>query len=319
METAHLFDLVFKKLITSSPRGVIYLINALFNTNFPLDSPVEYLSTEHISKELALRRSDTMIKINNSHTYNLEAQTKKGREMVVRVFEYGFMQARDTQILTKEKIRLAFPMPKIIYLDARGKIPDTVTLELKFPDDSIHEYKVGTFKIHDHAPEELFQQRMILLLPFYLLKLRHRVKKAKTGGELKLLAAELKSQIDDLTLLTKESGHAGILENKDINAIQSLMERLFRELYAGYTELEGVDTMLVTEIKTYAEELEEKMAEIKTYAEELEERHTKELAEKAEREWQNKLDFVRNLKALDIPIDKIAKASGLSLEVVEKL
>ncbi|AEF80381.1 hypothetical protein [Leadbettera azotonutricia] len=241
METAHLFDLVFKKLITSSPRGVIYLINALFNTTFPLDSPVEYLSTEHIGEDLGLRRSDTMIKINNSHTYNLEAQTKKGREMVVRVFEYGFMQARDNQILTKEKIRLAFPMPKIIYLDARGKIPDTVTLELKFPDDSIHEYKVGTFKIHDHA---------------------------------------------------------GILENKDINAIQSLMERLVRELYAGYTEMEGVDTMLVTEIKTYAEELEEKIAE---------------------REWQNKLDSARSLKAMDVPVDKIVKALGLSLEVVEKL
>ncbi|AEF80074.1 hypothetical protein [Leadbettera azotonutricia] len=323
METAHLFDLVFKKLIASSPRGVIYLINALFNTNFPPDSPVEYLSTEHIGDGLGLRRSDTMIKINNSHTYNLEAQTREGGEMVIRVFEYGFMQARDTQILTKEKIRLTFPMPKIIYLDAQGRIPDMITLELEFPDNSIHEYKVGTFKIHDHAPEELFQQKMILLFPFYLLKLRHKVKKAKTRGELKLLAAELKSQIDDLTLLTKESGYTGILEKKDINTVQSLMERLFRELYTDYTELEGVDTMLVTEIKTYAEELEEKhaaeMATIKTYAEELEEKYTAEMAEKAERERQNKLDSARSLKALDVPVDKIVKALGLPLEVVEKL
>jgi hypothetical protein len=315
METTHLFDLVFKKLITSSPRGLIYLINGLFNTRYPLDSPVEYLTTEHISGELKLRRSDTMIRIGDGPTYNLEAQTQEDREMVIRVFEYGFMQARDTQILTKGKIRLTFPLPKIIYLDAKGKIPTTVTLELKFPNNSIHEYRVGTFKIHDHEPEELFQQKMILLLPFYLLKLRHKVKKAKTKGELRHLAAELKSQIDNLTRLTKESGLTGILEKKDINTIQSLMERLFRELYTDYTEFEGVETMLVTEIKTYAEELEEKytqkteeLAAIKTYAEELE-----------ERERQNKLDFVRSLKALDVPVDTIVKASGLPLDVVEKL
>jgi hypothetical protein len=95
------------------------------------------------------------------------------------------------------------------------------------------------------------------------------------------------------------------------------MERLFRELYTDYTELKGVNTMLVDEIKTYAEELEEKhAAEIKTYAEELEEKFTTELAE---RERQNKLDSALKLKAMDVPVDKIVKALSLPLEVVEKL
>jgi hypothetical protein len=344
MELAHLFDLSFKKLLASSPRGVICLINELFNTQYPLDSPVEYLTTEHIGKGLGRRWSDTMIRIGDGPTYNLEAQTREDNEMVIRVFEYGFMQARDTQTVTKGKIRLTFPMPKIIYLDAKGRIPKTVTLELKFPDSTIHKYKVDTFKIHDHPPEELFQQKMILLLPFYLLKLRFKVKEAKTKEKLKLLAAELKDQIDKLTLLTKES--AQILEKRDINAVQSIMEMIFMELYANYDELKGVNTMLVTEIKTYAEELEEKLeekytaqiTEIKTYAEELEEKHraeiktyAEELEEKlekkysaemkkmAEQERQNELDFVGNLKAMGISLDKIVKASGLPLEVVEKL
>jgi aconitase B len=89
------------------------------------------------------------------------------------------------------------------------------------------------------------------------------------------------------------------------------------------TYAEELEEKHAIEIKTYAEKLEEKHAiEIKTYAEELEEKYTKkteELVKKAEQERQNKLDFVRNLKILDVPIDKIVKASGLPLEVVEKL
>jgi hypothetical protein len=311
-QTQDLFDKVFKKLITSSPRGVIHLINGLFNANYPLDSPVEYLGTEFIGGKLHPRRSDTMIKIGNGPIYNLEAQAKEGREMVIRVFEYGFMQARVTQTLSREKIRLTFPVPKIIYLEGGKKIPDLITLEMEFPDKSIHKYKVGTFKIQDHQPEELFRNKMILLLPFYILKLRHKIKKAKTKEKLKSLAMELKDQIDELTKLTLKSGQEKILEREDINTVQSLMERLFKELYTGYTELEGVDIMLQEEIKTYAEELEEKYNQ---RAEKLEER----LAKAEEREKQNRLESARRLKGMGFPVDKTAKALDLPLEVVEKL
>jgi predicted transposase/invertase (TIGR01784 family) len=308
-QTQDLFDKVFKKLITSSPRGVIHLINGLFNINYPLDSPVEYLSTEFIGERLHPRRSDTMIKIGNGPIYNLEVQIKEDKEMVIRVFEYGFMRSRFTQILSREKIRLTFPIPKIIYLEGGKKIPGVITLEMEFPDKSIHKYKVGTFKIQEHQPEELFRDKMILLLPFCILKLRHKVKRAKTKEKLRSLATELKDQIDELTKLTLKSGQAKILEKEDINTIQSLMERLFKELYTGYTELEGVDSMLQEEIKTYAEELEERLT---LQAEER-------LAQAEERENQNRLESARRLKARGLPSEHIAVDLGLPLEVVEKL
>jgi hypothetical protein len=153
---------------------------------------------------------------------------------------------------------------------------------------------------------------MILLLPFYILKLRHKVKKAKTKEKLKSLAMELKDQIEGLTKLTLKSGQDKILEREDINTVQSLMERLFKELYTGYTELEGVDIMLQEEIKTYAEELEEKYNQ---RAEKLEER----LAKAEESEKQNRLELARRLKARGLPSEHIAVDLGLPLKVVEKL
>jgi hypothetical protein len=109
--------------------------------------------------------------------------------------------------------------------------------------------------------------------------------------------------------LTLKSGQDQILEKGDINTVQSLMERLFKELYTGYTELEGVDIMLQEEIKTYAEELEERLT---LQAEE-------QLAQAEERENQNRLESARRLKGMGFPVDKTAKALDLPLEVVEKL
>jgi hypothetical protein len=127
---------------------------------------------------------------------------------------------------------------------------------------------------------------------------------------------ELRDQIDELTKLTLKSGQDKILGKEDINTVQSLMERLFKELYTGYTELEGVDIMLQEEIKTYAEELEERLT---LQAEERLAQAEERLAKAEEREKQNRLESAQNLKAMEIPVDKIAKALCLPLEVVEKL
>jgi hypothetical protein len=158
---------------------------------------------------------------------------------------------------------------------------------------------------------------MVLLLPFYILKLRHRIKRARTKEKLKSLAMELRDQINALTKLTLKSGQEKILEKEDINTVQSLMERLFKELYTGYTELEGVDIMLQEEIKTYAEELEERLTlQAEERLAQAEERFT---LQAKEREKQNRLESARRLKARGLPLKHIAEDLGLPLEVVEKL
>jgi hypothetical protein len=62
-DTFNIFDLIFKKLLRISRKAVICLINAQFHTGYPLDSPVEYLNTEHISEHLGHLFSDSVIMI----------------------------------------------------------------------------------------------------------------------------------------------------------------------------------------------------------------------------------------------------------------
>lgn len=48
----HLYDKIFKKILTLSSKAVINLINGLFNTNYPLNSNIQYNWTEFENDEL---------------------------------------------------------------------------------------------------------------------------------------------------------------------------------------------------------------------------------------------------------------------------
>ncbi|MDR0655655.1 MAG: hypothetical protein LBG22_05010, partial [Treponema sp.] len=72
-DTHNVFDKVFKRLILSSKRAVIHLINGLFGTGYPLDSSVEYPNTEFITGQMKHLYSDILIVIGGIHQYHLEA------------------------------------------------------------------------------------------------------------------------------------------------------------------------------------------------------------------------------------------------------
>ena len=49
----HIYDRMFKKILTLSARAVIGLINGLFGTEYPPDSTITYNWTEHHDEHLA--------------------------------------------------------------------------------------------------------------------------------------------------------------------------------------------------------------------------------------------------------------------------
>jgi hypothetical protein len=85
-----IYDKTFKKVLTLSSTAVINMINGLFGTNYPLDSTITYNWTEFEDDKLKKVLADTIITINNCHSYHMEAQIEKDDNIVFRVFEYGF-------------------------------------------------------------------------------------------------------------------------------------------------------------------------------------------------------------------------------------
>jgi hypothetical protein len=312
-QTAQLFDMVFKRLIHLSGPAVVNFINGLFGTNYPPDSPVEYPNVENVDRKLKRLLSDTMIIIGGIHVYHIEAQISDDENIAVRVFEYGYAEGLRTRSVMEHIITVKFPDARIIYWETTSKTPDEVVLRLEFPDDSHYDYKVKTFKPLNYTIAELKERKMAILLPFYVLKLRKRVVKAKSEEERRGLAGELKALLEDLDKMSQKSEQDGILNREDLIMVNELLNTLILELYSPYNELKGADIM-VNRPKMYITELD------KMFMRGQEQGQEKGIAlGKAEGMAQGMEKVARNALAKGLPIATISDITGLDAETVSRL
>jgi hypothetical protein len=288
-----------------SRKAVIQFINGLFGVNHPLNSILSYPNTEYITPDLKYFISDMVIVIGNCK-YHIEAQVGDDLNMAVRVFRYGFEESLRGQRVTKGEINLSFPQVRVIYWETTRKTPDKLTLNLIFPDGKRHKYQVKTFKFLDHSIAELEQQKMSILLPFYVLKLRKQVRAAKTGKRLQELSKEMEVLIDELMDTAERCVKNGVLERGDLLIVLKDMDRLYSELYQGYNEFKEADKMLQKKILHPAEEWKMQILQ-------------RERRKNQKERLREKLEIAQNMKTDGLSAAKIAAYISLPIEEIEKL
>ncbi len=187
-----IFDRASKRCLSLSKRGTIMLINGLYDKNYPLDSQVDYNWTEHQDGDLRKTLADTIITVNRSDAYHMEIQMYKDKEIVLRVFEYGYRHALMNR---NGGDVLIFPNPKIIYLYEDGDAPEYQELLIDFGSQGVFRYRVSTCKYLSMSMEELQNRQLIVLLPFQLLRLRKAIEKERTPENLKQLKELIRRDI----------------------------------------------------------------------------------------------------------------------------
>ena len=261
----HIFDKVFKKILTLSAKAVINLINGLFGTTYPEDSTITYNWTEFMDTELRRTLADTIITVNGRYSYHIEAQLEKDGDIVFRVFEYGYHHADRMRASTQEYYVLHFPEPKIIYLYATKDIPDTYTLRLDFGTQGYFDYKVPVLKYLETSLDELNQKKLIILIPFQLLKLRKLLQKSRSPENLKALQNLI--QHDILGSIDSNYRYGNISMN-DAYRLQRLTKQLYDYIYAHYAEMEVlndmVDESLLLDIDIVEMQYEKKLTAMET-------------------------------------------------------
>ncbi|GHU44820.1 hypothetical protein FACS1894190_16530 [Spirochaetia bacterium] len=212
-------------------------------------------------------------------------------DMMIRIFRYGF-EAGILQKKNSGNIRtIEFPQARIIYFEGSKKLPKQQTLRLKFPDKTWYDYRVDTFNLLSHSIAELEKQGLALLLPFYVLKMRRQVQKAKSENELKKLSDQLKALLDELLGAVGNLNKKGQIDGKDVEDIIFGMERLYKELFSQYEELAEGDIMLEEKLDYYSDKFE--IAQAK--------------------------EIAKNLLAMGDTVEKVAKATGLPIKTIKAL
>lgn len=95
----------------------------------------------------------------------------------MRVFEYGYHHAIQNR---NGNDTLLFPSPKILYLYETGNAPAYHELTIHFGEQVTFLYQVPTFRYLKMPLEELNARKLIVLIPFQLLRLRKAIEKERT-------------------------------------------------------------------------------------------------------------------------------------------
>ena len=174
-----IFDKLFKRSMHLSNNAVLNFINGLYDQEYNIEhDKLMYVSTEYVTSNYKKEFSDIVIMVNNKEKYHMECQIQDDKTMSIRVFEYGYLNAKDDMISNDETITLEFASPKVIYLEHTAKTPDQLQLILNFQGQGTFTYEIGTLKLTQKTIEEIFQERLIILIPFTLLKMRKTLSKS---------------------------------------------------------------------------------------------------------------------------------------------
>ncbi|MDR1047175.1 MAG: hypothetical protein LBL64_05325 [Treponema sp.] len=226
--------------------------------------------------------------------------------MALRIFEYGFQYALRHKTEYRGLPTISMPRSCVIYLTAGKKTSKQPAFRLLFPDGSTHIYKARAFYLLNHDIGELEERKMVILLPFYILKLRRAAEKAGTHEKLEELSGEAAQMVDEILKTAERSEQSGILNTEELRLLIELLDRLYNEVYRNYVEFKEADMRLQDIIMTRVEEAEaRKEAEMEELAEARLEENTREIA--------------RKMKKIGLSAEQIAQVSGFSVKEIEEL
>ena len=98
MNTAVKMDELIKRLFHLSKKPLLNLLNALYNDNIEESAGVEYGSAEFVHENLVKSIADLFINVYSrraAYRYHIEFQTTHDKNIVIRMFRYGFEKAKE--------------------------------------------------------------------------------------------------------------------------------------------------------------------------------------------------------------------------------
>ncbi len=309
----NIYDGAFRTILNDCRQLIIPVINEIFGEQYTGDEKIEFYPKEHfIDQQDAAdqeRITDTNFAIigRTKKKYHLECESSPpdGR-MTIRLFEYDAQIALDEGEVTKETLTVTFPNTAVLYLRAYKKTPDKMRYVIITPGGTV-QYDVPIMKVQAYSLDDIFEKRLLLLIPFYIFSHEKRFPEYNNNEE-KL--AELKAEYQDILIRLDKLEQQGIIGAFEKRTIIELSGDVIREIAQKYENVQkGVgDIMGGALIETEARVILNRGR--KEGRLEGRQEGRKELQEETAR---------RMLKTGKLTIEEIAEYLGLSIADVERI
>ena len=169
------FDDVFRTMVEKMPELIIPVVNEVFHTSYDeSEEIIQYRNEQHTKQGEII--TDSIFKI-GGHLYHVECQSRPDSTMVIRMIEYDFAAALERIHPEDGILELDFPDSCVLYLRHTSQTPDTLQLKVNFPGSSSVMYSVPVIKVQEYTKDEIFRKKLLMFLPFYMLRYEKSIKK----------------------------------------------------------------------------------------------------------------------------------------------
>lgn len=301
----NIYDGAFRTILNDCRKLIIPVINEIFGEEYTGDEKIEFLPNEHfIDQQDAAdkeRITDTNFRITGRiiKKYHLECESSlpDGR-ITVRLFEYDAQIALDEGEVTEETLTVTFPNTAVLYLRTYKNTPDKMKYVIITPGGTVW-YDVPVMKVQNYTLDDIFEKRLLLLIPFYIFSYEKNFPEYNSSGQ-KL--EELKSEYQDILERLDGLERRGVVGAFEKRTIIDLTGDVIKEIAQKYENVQkGVGDIM-------------RGALIETEARRLRDEAKKEAKKEAARG-----TAIRLLKIGKLTVEEVAIGSGLSVAEVEQL
>ena len=176
-----IFDNVYRTMATKLPELMIPLINEMFGTNYRSDRTIEQLRNEFFEKDGKVI-TDSIFRIGDK-LYHIEMQSTEDNTMAIRMMQYDFAIAISGAKRTGSTYEIDFPESCVVYLRNNQRRPKKHTVKLKLPNGQKVTYESRIINIQDYTSDEIFEKKLLLFLPYYIMRYQKEFAKIEKSKE----------------------------------------------------------------------------------------------------------------------------------------
>ena len=163
-----IFDDVYRTMIQKMPELALAVINEAFGTEYTENEPYEQLRNEHYEAGGKIV-TDSIFRIRGK-SYHIECQSTEDGTMALRMLEYDFSIALEEAVKGGKPYVMRFPAACVLYLRHTIRTPDRLEVRVSVPQGKSFIYTVPVVKVQEYTKEEIFQKRLLLFLPYYIMR-----------------------------------------------------------------------------------------------------------------------------------------------------
>ena len=167
------YDDAQRTLSVDCPSLLIPLVNEAFQTDYPLDADVKLYNNEFFitTGNDQKRITDSNFSIGGETTirYHFECQSTEDGSLTLRLFEYGAQIALTMADYSKDESTFIFPHATVLYLRTETTTPSSIKMRIVTPGGDVS-YEIPVVKVQDYGLDEIFEKRLLFLLPYYFLR-----------------------------------------------------------------------------------------------------------------------------------------------------